>query len=131
MLRRKIQPETPRLFWFWDSSALYILGTYLFFIFLLFLTWLRCSCLVILFLAENQSHLLKKLKETFPLSDKESQVLSRGRNSVTRSKNRRNPAAYQDSTSLEALVGYVYINDPNRCQELLAWFETVIDEPME
>ncbi|OEU15018.1 ribonuclease III [Fragilariopsis cylindrus CCMP1102] len=81
--------------------------------------------------AENQSALLKKLKETFPLSDRESQVLSRGRNSVTRSKNRRNPAAYQDSTSIEALIGYVYINDPDRCQELLAWFDTVIDEPME
>ena len=51
----------------------------------------------------------------------------RGRNSVTRSKNRRNPAAYQDSTALEALIGYIYINDKTRCEELLAWLETVVD----
>mmetsp|Transcript_57070 Transcript_57070/g.64652 ORF Transcript_57070/g.64652 Transcript_57070/m.64652 type:complete len:226 (+) Transcript_57070:52-729(+) len=77
--------------------------------------------------AEYQSILFRKLKETFPLSAKEKQVMMRGRNAV-RSKNRRNPSAYQDATSLEALIGYVYITEPNRCQELLAWLETVIDE---
>ncbi|KAL3939090.1 MAG: hypothetical protein SGBAC_006135, partial [Bacillariaceae sp.] len=55
--------------------------------------------------AEHQSLLLAKLKDDFKLSDKETQILMRGRNAVTRSKNRRNPAAYQDSTSFEALVG--------------------------
>jgi ribonuclease-3 family protein len=54
----------------------------------------------------------------------------RGRNSVTRSKNRRNPAAYQDSTSFEAMIGYVFISDPGRCAELLAWLETVVDEDL-
>jgi len=78
--------------------------------------------------AEYQSILFRKLKETFPLSAKEKQVMMRGRNAVIRSKNRRNPSAYQDSTALEALIGYVYINEPNRCRELLAWLETVIDE---
>lgn len=77
--------------------------------------------------AEHQSYLLRQLKASFPLSEKENQVLMRGRNSVTRSKNRRNPAAYQDSTALEALVGYIYITDKDRCQELLEWFETVVD----
>lgn len=77
--------------------------------------------------AEHQSHLLRQLKEHFPLSDKENQVLMRGRNSVTRSKNRRNPAAYQDSTALEALVGYIYITNPSRCQEFLVWLESVVD----
>eukprot|EP00536_Pseudo-nitzschia_multiseries_P000111 jgi/Psemu1/249212/estExt_Genewise1Plus.C_20270 len=77
--------------------------------------------------AEHQSFLLRQLKESFPLTDKESQVVMRGRNSVTKSKNRRNPAAYQDSTALEALVGYIYITDQNRCQELLSWLESVLD----
>jgi len=77
--------------------------------------------------AEHQSYLLQQLKESFPLSEKEKQVMMRGRNAVTRSKNRRNPAAYQDSTALEALIGYIYINDKERCQELLAWLETVVD----
>ncbi len=51
----------------------------------------------------------------------------RGRNAVTKSKNRRNPAAYQDSTAFEALVGYMFITDKDRCQELLLWLESVVD----
>lgn len=78
--------------------------------------------------AEYQSYLLRKLKENFSMTDKEKNVMARGRNSVTRTKNRRNPAAYQDSTSFEALIGYVYITEPNRCKELLAWLETIIDD---
>ena len=62
------------------------------------------------------------------MTDKEKNFMARGRNSVTRTKNRRNPAAYQDSTSFEALIGYVYITEPNRCKELLAWLETIIDD---
>uniref|UniRef100_A0A6T9ZTV0 RNase III domain-containing protein n=1 Tax=Pseudo-nitzschia delicatissima TaxID=44447 RepID=A0A6T9ZTV0_9STRA len=77
--------------------------------------------------AEHQSHLLQQLKESFPLSEKENQVLMRGRNAVTKSKNRRNPAAYQDSTAFEALIGYIYITDKDRCRELLAWLESVVD----
>lgn len=78
--------------------------------------------------AEHQSQLLAKLKQDFELSDKETQILMRGRNAVTRSKNRRNPAAYQDSTSFEALVGYLYIEDQERCCDLLNWLETVVDK---
>jgi hypothetical protein len=77
--------------------------------------------------AEHQSELLEKIKSDYPLSDKELQVLMRGRNSVTRSKNRRNPAAYQDSTSFEALVGYLYISDQQRCTDLLNWLDTIVD----
>ena len=77
--------------------------------------------------AEHQSYLLRQLKESFPLTEKENRVMMGGRNSVTRSKNRRNPAAYQDSTAMEALIGYMYITDKDRCQELLAWLETVVD----
>jgi ribonuclease-3 family protein len=79
-------------------------------------------------LAEHQAHLLEKLKKDFPLSDKETQIFMRGRNSVTRSKNRRNPAAYQDSTAFEALIGYLYICDQQRCCELLNWLDTIVDE---
>jgi ribonuclease III family protein len=79
------------------------------------------------FSAENQSLLLQKLKDEFPLTDKEHQVLMRGRNAVTRSKNRRNPAAYQDSTAFEALIGYIFIISPNRCKDLLTWLEKKVD----
>eukprot|EP00980_Cylindrotheca_fusiformis_P001704 scaffold388_cov114-Cylindrotheca_fusiformis.AAC.13 len=78
--------------------------------------------------AEHQSHLLSQLKENFGLSDKEKQILMRGRNAVTKSKNRRNPAAYQDSTSFEALLGYLYIQDEPRCCDLLNWLDSYVDE---
>ena len=78
--------------------------------------------------AENQSMLLAKLKEEFPLSPKEQKVVSRGRNAVTRSRNRRDPATYQDSTAFEALLGYLYIVDKERCKELLIWLETQLKE---
>ena len=77
--------------------------------------------------AEHQSQLLEKLKKDFVLTEKELQVLMRGRNSVTRSKNRRDPAAYQDSTSFEALIGYLYISDKERCTDLLNWLDVNVD----
>lgn len=80
-----------------------------------------------IFSAEHQSQLLEKLKQDFVLTEKELQVLMRGRNAVTRSKNRRDPAAYQDSTSFEALVGYLYISDKERCTDLLNWLDANVD----
>ncbi|KAG7337578.1 ribonuclease III [Nitzschia inconspicua] len=78
--------------------------------------------------AENQSLLLQKVKEKFELSEKERQILMRGRNAVTKSKNRKtNPGAYQDSTAFEALLGYLYITCPDRCSKLLAWLETELE----
>jgi ribonuclease-3 family protein len=71
---------------------------------------------------------LDRLKTNFPLSDKEKQILSRGRNAVTKSKNRRNPAAYQDSTSFEAFIGYLYICDQARCEEVLNWLDDIVDQ---
>ena len=78
--------------------------------------------------AEHQSELLTRLREDFDLTEKEAQILSRGRNSVSGSRNnRRNPAAYQDSTAFEALVGYLYITDTQRCAELMNWINNNID----
>lgn len=78
--------------------------------------------------AEYQSKLLECIRESFPLSSDENKVLMRGRNSVTRSaKNRKNPAAYQDSTAVETLIGYLFIKDPDRCSELLRWIEGAMD----
>lgn len=76
--------------------------------------------------AEFQSTLLKCLKESFQLTEKEHQILNRGRNSVSKS-NRRDPAAYQDATALEALIGYLYITDTKRCSQLLGWIQDTID----
>jgi ribonuclease-3 family protein len=71
---------------------------------------------------------LARLREEFDLTEKEKQVLSRGRNGVSGSRNnRRNPAAYQDSTALEALIGFLYITDSQRCGELMNWLHRTID----
>jgi len=78
--------------------------------------------------AEHQSKLLTRLRGEFQLSSKELQILSRGRNAASgRNNNRRDPAAYQDSTAIEALIGYMYIADSDRCGELLQWIDNTID----
>lgn len=79
-------------------------------------------------LAEHQAQLLALLYElSFPLSKKEQQILSRGRNSASATRNRRNAAVYQDATALEALVGYLYVSDRKRCEELLNWIYAHLD----
>lgn len=74
--------------------------------------------------AEHQADLLGQLKAdpAFGCTLAELQVLARGRNSVSgSSRNRRNPSAYQDATALEALIGYLFITDRDRCKTLLGW----------
>ena len=85
-----------------------------------------------LLLAEHQANLLVKLRQNFELTSAEQQILSRGRNASTgSSKNRRNPAAYQDSTALEALVGYLFVTDRSRCHELLSWMQNNLHDEQE
>jgi len=81
--------------------------------------------------AKHQALLLAKLKQCdqFSLTKTELQVVSRGRNAVTKSsKNRRgDPAAYQDATALEALLGYLYITDLERCRDLMQWIKNNLE----
>ena len=79
--------------------------------------------------AEHQSRLLAALLETFNLMPAEIQILSRGRNSSTsKSNNRKNPKAYQDSTALEALIGYLYITDKARLEALFNWMAFYLEK---
>ena len=57
--------------------------------------------------------------ENFALTPKEHQIIVRGRNSGSVKGNRRKTPAYNDATALEALLGYVYIADKDRCTEIL------------
>lgn len=78
--------------------------------------------------AEHQSRLLARLRQDFALEEEEQKVLARGRNAVSgSSRNRRDPSAYQDATALEALIGYLYIVDQERCKELLDWIQANVD----
>lgn len=79
--------------------------------------------------AEHQSKLLALLLETFPLTKKEESIITRGRNTASSTRSRQNPKAYQDATALEALIGYLYISDRTRCEELLNWLHIHLKDP--
>ncbi|MHC5726953.1 MAG: Mini-ribonuclease 3 [Nostoc sp.] len=53
------------------------------------------------------------------LRDTELEIVRRGRNAATGRPKRLNPEIYQQATSLETLIGYLYITDYQRLTELL------------
>jgi ribonuclease-3 family protein len=67
--------------------------------------------------AETQAEHLKDIEPY--LTDLERDILRRGRNSATTKPRRLAPDLYQKATSLEALIGYLYLINPERLQELL------------
>lgn len=72
--------------------------------------------------AETQALVLRDLLDgtTFTLRDRELTWVKRGRNSVTRRGPLRLKASvYQDASGLECLVGYLYLTDASRCNDLL------------
>ena len=72
--------------------------------------------------------MLASLLENFELTPAELQILSRGRNaSTSKSNNRKNPKAYQDSTAIEALIGYLYITDKARLEVLFNWISVFLE----
>ena len=82
--------------------------------------------------AETQSKLLASMMKSFLFTGKERSVLARGRNAGTGSRGRKRGkewgAIYQDSTALEALIGYSYISDRERCFEILNWIRNEQDK---
>ncbi len=68
--------------------------------------------------AEAQSDHLQKLSPH--LTSAELDVLRRGRNATGGRPRRLDPEIYQQATSFETLIGYLYITDPPRLMELLA-----------
>ena len=78
--------------------------------------------------AEHQAKLLSKLMDTFPLTQQEESIISRGKNSGAVKGNRRKTVHYSDATALEALVGYVYITDKTRCRLLMNWMYAHLEE---
>lgn len=68
--------------------------------------------------AESQAQHLRSLEPH--LTDPELEILRRGRNAATGSSRRLDPKIYQQATSLETLMGYLYLTDPKRLTQLLA-----------
>ncbi|NES64837.1 MAG: ribonuclease III [Okeania sp. SIO2D1] len=71
--------------------------------------------------AESQAHHLHNLKPH--LTSLELDILKRGRNAAFRKPKRLDPEVYQQATSLEALIGYLYLTDPQRLNQLLGYIE--------
>jgi ribonuclease-3 family protein len=66
--------------------------------------------------AEQQAHHLDSLRPH--LTPDEADVLRRGRNATPSRRQRASAAIYQQATSLETLVGYLYLTNPQRLDEL-------------
>lgn len=57
------------------------------------------------------------------LTEQEQQILRRGRNAATRPPQRLDPGVYQRASSLETLIGYLYLTDPPRLSELFYYLQ--------
>jgi len=79
--------------------------------------------------AEAQAVLFQKLLKSIKLTPDEQSVVARGRNAnlTVRKKNKGDATAYQDSTAFEALLGYTYIRDKNRFNEIINWVKSELD----
>jgi ribonuclease III family protein len=71
--------------------------------------------------AESQANHLRSLEPH--LTESEREILRRGRNAATGSSRRLDPKIYQQATSLETLMGYLYLTNPQRLTQLLAHLE--------
>lgn len=71
--------------------------------------------------AETQAKHLRSL--TPHLTPAELEILRRGRNAAASGPKRVEREIYQQATSLETLMGYLYITDPQRLNQLLAQLE--------
>lgn len=71
--------------------------------------------------AESQAQLLRSIEPQ--LTDTELVILRRGRNAASGGPKRVSPEIYQQATSLETLMGYLYLTDPERLTQLLAQLE--------
>lgn len=71
--------------------------------------------------AETQARHLRSLSPY--LNSTELAIVRRGRNAATGRSKRADAETYQQASSLETLVGYLYLTDPNRLAQLMALLE--------
>ena len=71
--------------------------------------------------AESQALQLEKILPL--LTTKELDIVRRGRNAVKKCPKRLSAEIYQQATSLETLIGYLYLQDMDRLMDLLSKFD--------
>lgn len=67
--------------------------------------------------AESQAHYLGILREYF--TSQELDILRQGRNAATAGPRRVSAKIYRQATGLEAVLGYLYLGNPSRLQDIL------------
>ncbi len=72
--------------------------------------------------AEAQALLVEPLRSY--LHPPEQEILKRGHNANSKVPQRLDPETYRKATALEALLGYLYLSDPERLEQILA----ILDE---
>lgn len=71
--------------------------------------------------ASSQRKILEKLISDNILSDDEIEVVKHGRNTSSHGSKSTDIITYKLSTGFECLIGYLYINDKNRLDEILKY----------
>jgi len=68
--------------------------------------------------AENQAKQLDRLINHSILSEAESELVKRGRNAAGSASRHIDPVIYQKATGFEALIGFLYLTDSDRLQQI-------------
>lgn len=69
--------------------------------------------------AKSQRRILEELINREFLSDEEQEIVNRGRNASSHSSKTTDIITYKKATGLECLIGYLYNNNKERCNEIL------------
>lgn len=69
--------------------------------------------------AKAQSEILSRLIDGNILTEEEIDIVKRGRNAHSHSSKTTDITTYKRSTGLECLIGYLYLNDKNRLDEVM------------
>ena len=69
--------------------------------------------------AKSQTRILEKLINSNALTDEEMDIVMRGRNAKSHASKNTDIITYKKSTGFETLIGYLYLNDKDRLDELM------------
>ena len=69
--------------------------------------------------AVSQREILEKLESSSFFSPDEQTIINRGRNTSSHRSKSTDIITYKKSTGLECLIGYLYLNDKKRLEELM------------
>lgn len=69
--------------------------------------------------AKSQRRILEDLINMSYLSEEEIEIVNRGRNASSHSSKTTDIITYKKATGLECLIGYLYQNNKERCNEIL------------